>query len=50
MSATSAEGKWWKLDAKTGNRHAEPRAVASLKWPAMTMEFKVANGELLKGP
>jgi Cu/Ag efflux protein CusF len=22
--------------------------VASLKWPAMTMEFTVANGELLK--
>ena len=36
------------IDAKTGTVSLKHGAVASLKWPAMTMEFKVANPALLK--
>jgi Cu(I)/Ag(I) efflux system membrane fusion protein len=36
------------IDAKAGTVSINHGAIASLKWPAMTMEFKVANGALLK--
>jgi Cu(I)/Ag(I) efflux system membrane fusion protein len=29
-------------------RQPQPRPGASLKWPAMTMEFKAANAALLQ--
>ena len=43
-----AEGKVEDVDHKAGTVNMTHGPVASLKWPAMTMEFKVANGELLK--
>ena len=36
------------IDAKSGTVGIAHGPVASLKWPAMTMEFKVANEALLK--
>jgi RND family efflux transporter MFP subunit len=36
------------VDAKAGTVSLNHGAIASLKWPAMTMEFKVANPSLLK--
>ena len=36
------------MDAKDGTLSIEHGPVASLKWPGMTMEFKVANEALLK--
>ncbi len=43
-----AEGKVDEVDAKTGAVSISHGPVDSLKWPAMTMEFKVANDALLK--
>jgi len=37
------------IDAKTGTLMVRHEPVATLKWPAMTMEFKAANEALLKG-
>jgi len=37
------------LDAKAGTVSLNHGAIESLKWPAMTMEFKVANPALLAG-
>jgi RND family efflux transporter MFP subunit len=37
------------VDAKDGTVSLNHEAIASLKWPAMTMEFKVANASLLQG-
>ena len=37
------------IDAKAGTVSLNHGAIASLKWPAMTMEFKVANASLLQG-
>ena len=37
------------VDEKAGTVSLTHGAIASLKWPAMTMEFKVANPSLLKG-
>jgi Cu/Ag efflux protein CusF len=36
------------VDAKAGTVSLSHGPVASLKWPAMTMEFKVANPSLLQ--
>ena len=36
------------LDLKGGTVSLNHDAIASLKWPAMTMEFKAANPSLLK--
>jgi Cu/Ag efflux protein CusF len=36
------------IDAKEGTISLNHGAIPSLKWPAMTMEFKVANASLLK--
>jgi len=43
-----AEGTVDSIDAKEGTISLNHGPVASLKWPAMTMEFKVANAALLK--
>lgn len=37
------------IDAAAGTVSLNHGAIASLKWPAMTMEFKVANASLLQG-
>ena len=44
-----AEGKVEDIDSASGTISIAHGAIASLKWPAMTMEFKVANVALLKG-
>jgi RND family efflux transporter MFP subunit len=44
-----AEGSVDSIDAKAGTLMLSHAPVASLKWPAMTMEFKVANDGLLQG-
>jgi Cu(I)/Ag(I) efflux system membrane fusion protein len=43
-----AEGTVEDVDVKTGTVSLAHGPIASLKWPAMTMEFKVANDTLLK--
>lgn len=43
-----AEGVVDSVDAKAGTVGISHGPIASLKWPAMTMEFKVANEALLK--
>ena len=44
-----AEGTLDGLDPETGMVSINHGPVASLQWPAMTMEFKAANATLLKG-
>ena len=44
-----AEGTVEGIDAPAGTISLEHGPVASLKWPAMTMEFTVANASLLQG-
>jgi membrane fusion protein, copper/silver efflux system len=43
-----AEGRVEEVDAKAGTVSVSHGPVASLKWPAMTMEFKLANEALLQ--
>ncbi len=43
-----AEGTVDSIDLKDGTISLNHGPVASLKWPAMTMEFKAANASLLK--
>jgi RND family efflux transporter MFP subunit len=43
-----AVGTVISMDAKTSEVSISHGAVATLKWPAMTMEFKAANDALLK--
>lgn len=43
-----AEGRVEEIDSKAGTVSLSHGPVASLKWPAMTMEFKPANDALLK--
>jgi len=43
-----AEGMVESIDAKAGTVSMQHGPVETLKWPAMTMEFKVANDALLK--
>jgi RND family efflux transporter MFP subunit len=43
-----AQGKVDSVDAKAGTVTLSHGPVDSLKWPAMTMEFKLANPALLK--
>ena len=43
-----AQGKVLEVDAKSLSVTLSHGAVASLKWPAMTMEFALANSALLK--
>ena len=44
-----AEGRIDAVDAKAGTVSINHGAVPTLKWPAMTMEFKLANSSLLSG-
>jgi Cu(I)/Ag(I) efflux system membrane fusion protein len=44
-----AEGTVDGVDAAAGTISLNHGPVASLKWPAMTMEFKAANASLLQG-
>jgi RND family efflux transporter MFP subunit len=44
-----AEGTVDGVDAQAGTVSLNHGAIPSLKWPAMTMEFKLANPSLLKG-
>ncbi len=46
-SGHRAEGKVEEVDAKAGVVSISHGPVDSLKWPAMTMEFKTANDSLL---
>lgn len=43
-----AVGRVEEIDAKAGTVSISHGPVVSLKWPAMTMEFKVANDALLR--
>nr|MDP2192887.1 efflux RND transporter periplasmic adaptor subunit [Rhodoferax sp.] len=47
-AAHKADGTVDAIDAKAATVSIAHGPVASLKWPAMTMEFKVANNALLK--
>ena len=47
-SGHKAEGTVDSIDMKTGTLSLNHGPVASLKWPAMTMEFKAANTSLFK--
>ena len=44
-----AEGTVDSIDTKNGTLSLRHGPVATLKWPAMTMEFKAANASLLNG-
>jgi Cu(I)/Ag(I) efflux system membrane fusion protein len=44
-----AEGRVDSIDLQAGTVSLNHGPVASLKWPAMTMEFKAANAALLAG-
>lgn len=44
-----ADGVIDGIDVKAGTLSIKHDPIASLKWPAMTMEFKAANESLLKG-
>ncbi len=44
-----ASGRVDSIDLKDGTVSLEHAPVASLNWPSMTMEFKLANADLLKG-
>lgn len=44
-----ADGSIDTIDPKTGTVSISHGPVASLKWPPMTMEFKLANDALLQG-
>ena len=43
-----ADGRVEEIDAKNASVTISHGPVASLKWPAMTMDFKLANDSLLK--
>lgn len=43
------DGTVRNMDLKTGSINIEHGPIASLKWPAMTMEFKVKDKALVKG-
>jgi Cu(I)/Ag(I) efflux system membrane fusion protein len=43
------QGRVDGVDAKAGTLSLSHEPIASLRWPAMTMEFKVANPSLLSG-
>ena len=47
-SSHQAEGTVDSIDAKAGTVSISHGPIESLKWPAMTMEFKVANNALLQ--
>jgi Cu(I)/Ag(I) efflux system membrane fusion protein len=49
VAGHQAEGTVESIDAKAGTLSLKHGPIASLKWPAMTMEFKLANAALLTG-
>ena len=49
VAGHKAKGTVDGVDAKAGTVSLKHGAVETLKWPAMTMAFKVANEALLKG-
>ncbi|HEY8906623.1 MAG TPA: copper-binding protein, partial [Rhodoferax sp.] len=48
VSSHQAVGTVQEADAPTLTVSISHQPIASLKWPAMTMEFKVANAALMK--
>jgi Cu/Ag efflux protein CusF len=48
VSVHQANGTIQEIDSASGTVVLGHDPIPSLKWPAMTMEFKVANGALLK--
>ena len=48
VAGHQASGKVVEVDAKSQSVTISHGPVASLKWPAMTMDFKLANDSLLK--
>ena len=48
VAVHQAQGTVEDVDMKAGTVSLAHGPIASLKWPAMTMEFKVANDELFK--
>ena len=47
--AASGKGMLNKIDAATGIVNISHEAIPSIKWPAMTMDFKVADKKQLSG-
>lgn len=48
LTTHSAVGMVKKIDLKAGTVNLDHEPVPSLKWPAMNMNFKVENPDLLK--
>ena len=44
-----AQGVVRAIDARAGTITIQHGAIAALNWPAMTMTFRVASGDLLRG-
>ncbi|MBU1690033.1 MAG: copper-binding protein [Gammaproteobacteria bacterium] len=51
QAADVANGKGTvnKIDAETSTLNISHEAIPSIKWPAMTMDFKVADKKVLSG-
>ncbi|OIP08064.1 MAG: hypothetical protein AUK53_10775 [Betaproteobacteria bacterium CG2_30_59_46] len=47
--AASGKGTVNKIDAATATVNISHEAIPAIQWPAMTMDFKVANKKLLSG-
>lgn len=47
--AASGRGTVNKIDAAAASVNISHEAIPALKWPAMTMDFKVADKKLLSG-
>ena len=47
--AASGKGTVNKIDAATATVNISHEAIPSIQWPAMTMDFKVANKKVLSG-
>lgn len=45
----AGKGKVNRIDAAAATVNISHEAISSLKWPAMTMDFKVADKKLLSG-
>jgi RND family efflux transporter MFP subunit len=49
VTGNLADGQIESIDASSGSVTINHGPIASLKWPAMTMEFKLANASLASG-
>ncbi|GAO35636.1 hypothetical protein SCT_1027 [Sulfuricella sp. T08] len=47
--AASGKGTVNKIDTATATVNISHEAIPSIKWPAMTMDFKVADKKVLSG-